>query len=208
MLGLYVSDHPLAGAGTPAARTRRDRDRLSLLDEDAPDGQQVVIAGLIAGLQRRGQPRRARPGPSPPSRTCSASIEVLFFPKNYEVFAPELTEGVVVAVRGRVNRRENAVSVVGMDMMVLDISTGHAGRQRPGRGGGRVRTAHRRTGPGVPPDPAFAPRLVTVAAQAPQTRWYLVVVRRARLPGRSVTEFPQRGQGPAGTRLHRVGSTP
>src|SRR5690606_15329540 len=51
-----------------------------------------------------------------------ASIEVLFFPKTYELVAEQLTPDTVVAVRGRVNQRDNGVSVVGMDLAVLDIS--------------------------------------------------------------------------------------
>src|SRR3712207_4185265 len=53
MLGLYVSDHPLAGLEHvlgPAA----DTTIASLAEEGAiPDGQVVTLAGILSGVQRR-----------------------------------------------------------------------------------------------------------------------------------------------------------
>jgi DNA polymerase-3 subunit alpha len=121
MLGLYVSSHPLAGAER-LLRKHGENPVASLLDDEVADGTQVVIAGLITTLQRR-VTREGKSWAIATIEDLSASIEVLFFPKSYELFGGELAEGVAVAVRGRINRRENAVTVVGMDLMVLDLTT-------------------------------------------------------------------------------------
>src|SRR5262249_37423810 len=89
---------------------------------EVADGTQVVIAGLITGLQRR-ITREGKSWAIATVEDLSASIEVLFFPKSYEIFGGELAEGGAGAGRGRINRRENAVTVVGMDLMVLDLTT-------------------------------------------------------------------------------------
>ena len=121
MLGLYVSDHPLVGL-EHVLRKPADITIASLLDEeDGPDG---------ADRHARRHPlRRAAAGhqagqawASPPWRTWRG-IEALFFPNTYEIIGMYIAEGLVVAVRGRTNRRESSVSVVGMDLMVLDISS-------------------------------------------------------------------------------------
>ena len=121
MLGLYVSSHPLAGAER-LLRKHGENAIASLLDEEVADGGTVVIAGLISSLQRR-ITKEGKSWAIAAVEDLSASIEVLFFPKSYEMFGGELAEGIAVAVRGRVNRRENAITIVGMDLMVFDLTS-------------------------------------------------------------------------------------
>jgi DNA polymerase-3 subunit alpha len=58
-------------------------------------------------------------------------VEVLFFPKSYELLGPYLAEDSVVKVQGHVNRRDGAVSVVGSDLAILDISNAVTGDGEP-----------------------------------------------------------------------------
>ncbi|MGH3741489.1 MAG: OB-fold nucleic acid binding domain-containing protein, partial [Micromonosporaceae bacterium] len=121
MLGLYVSSHPLAGAER-VLRDHGEHSIAAIVDDQQPDGASVTIAGLIAGLQRR-VTKQGKSWAIANVEDLDASIEVLFFPKSYEIFGTQLAEDLVVAVKGRVNKRDDgAISVVGMDLMVLDIS--------------------------------------------------------------------------------------
>jgi DNA polymerase-3 subunit alpha len=118
MLGLYVSSHPLAGAER-VLRKHGENSIASLMD-DIADGTNVTIAGLISGLQRR-VTKEGKPWASATVEDLDGGIEVLFFPKNYEAFGTVLADDIVVAVKGRINRRENSTSVIGMDLMIIDI---------------------------------------------------------------------------------------
>jgi DNA polymerase-3 subunit alpha len=120
MLGLYVSTHPLAGAER-VLRKHADHQIAPINAGDVPDGTSVTIAGLVAGVQKR-VTKDGRIWAIANLEDLDASIEVLFFPKTYELVAEQLAPDTVVAVRGRVNQRDNGVSVVGMDLAVLDFS--------------------------------------------------------------------------------------
>jgi DNA polymerase-3 subunit alpha len=67
------------------------------------------------------------------------AVEVLFFPRTYETVAEHLADDQVVAVRGKVNRRDSgSVSVIAFDMAVLDISAvAVAGGRKPPLTGSR-----------------------------------------------------------------------
>jgi DNA polymerase-3 subunit alpha len=118
MLGLYVSDHPLAGA--EAILRKHSENSIASLAEDVADGANVTIAGMISSLQRK-VTKDGKVWAAATVEDLDASIEVLFFPKTYEAFGTELAEDLTMAVRGKVSRRDNGTSIVGMDLMVLDI---------------------------------------------------------------------------------------
>ncbi len=121
MLGLYVSDHPLAGA---ERILKRESDTLiAEIGDDTPDRANVVLAGLISGIERRTNKAGAL-WAIVKLEDLTGSIEVLFFfPKNYELIGHELITDRIIAVQGRVNHRENATSVFfGSDMKVLELS--------------------------------------------------------------------------------------
>ncbi len=52
-------------------------------------------------------------------------IEVLFFPRCYQVVGVDVAEDAIVLVKGRVNRRDDKVSLIVNDLAVPDLS--HAG---------------------------------------------------------------------------------
>lgn len=64
-------------------------------------------------------------------------IEVLFFPRCYQVVGVDVAEDAIVLVKGRVSRRDDKVSIIVNGLAVPDLA--HAGR-----GGAPVRV-HMRT---------------------------------------------------------------
>ncbi|MDR7300553.1 DNA polymerase III subunit alpha [Haloactinomyces albus] len=128
MLGLYVSAHPLDGAERLLA-PYQDTGIAELVGGDRSDGggkdgkdPQVKIAGMISGIQRRIN-KNGHPWAIVSLEDLDASVEVLFFPKSYEMFSDCLVEDTAIAVKGRINEREGAISVFASDAVPVDIST-------------------------------------------------------------------------------------
>ena len=119
MLGLYVSDHPLAGA--ERVLKRQADTMIAEIGDETPDRANVLLAGLISGIERRVN-KEGKPWAIVKLEDLTGSIEVLFFPKSYELFGHELITDRIVAVQGRVNHRENATSIFGSDLKVLELS--------------------------------------------------------------------------------------
>ena len=124
MLGLYVSAHPLDGAQRLLA-PYQDISIAELVGGEGDEGrsgkEQVKIAGMISGIQRRIN-KNGQPWAIATVEDLDASVEVLFFPKSYEMFADCLVEDTAIAVKGRVNEREGAISVFASDAVPVDIS--------------------------------------------------------------------------------------
>lgn len=119
MLGLYVSSHPLAGSER-ILRKNSEHSIADIVTDEVPDGTAVTIAGLISSVQRR-VTKAGKSWAITTIEDLAASVEVLFFPKMFEVFNTELFEDRIVAVKGRVNKREGSISVIGSDLAPLEI---------------------------------------------------------------------------------------
>jgi DNA polymerase-3 subunit alpha len=120
MLGLYVSGHPLDGAERVLRRNSEHRIA-DLVGEETQDGMSVTIAGIISSLERR-VTKQGNAWAKATIEDLDAGIEVLFFPKTYELVGPHLAPDLTVAVKGRVNRRDQEISVVAMDLRVLEFT--------------------------------------------------------------------------------------
>ncbi|MGW3472338.1 OB-fold nucleic acid binding domain-containing protein, partial [Saccharopolyspora sp. NPDC000995] len=123
MLGLYVSAHPLDGAERLLA-PYQDTGIADLVggERDFSSGkEQLKIAGMISGIQRRIN-KNGHPWAIVTLEDLDASVEVLFFPKSYEMFADCLVEDTALAVKGRINEREGTISVFASDAVPVDIS--------------------------------------------------------------------------------------
>jgi DNA polymerase-3 subunit alpha len=121
MLGLYVSDHPLAGLEQVlynAADTT-----IASLNEDGsvPDGAVVTLAGILTGVQRR-ITKQGRAWASATLEDLAGGVEALFFPNTYEVIGQYIAEDAIVIVKGRVDRRDDTPRIMAMDMSMPDIS--------------------------------------------------------------------------------------
>jgi DNA polymerase-3 subunit alpha len=126
MLGLYVSDHPLFGIEHVLSQ-HADTSIASLMGEDGkPEGSTVTIAGLITGLQVK----RTKKGDLWAIVTVEdleGAIECLFFPSAYMTVSTMLGHDKVVVVKGRVNRRDDTVSIYASDLTLPDITDGPRG---------------------------------------------------------------------------------
>ncbi|MGQ0778868.1 MAG: DNA polymerase III subunit alpha [Pseudonocardiales bacterium] len=122
MLGLYVSSHPLSGA-EHIIRKHRDLPIAELVGEDLPnrdERQNIKIAGMISSVQRRIN-KNGEPWAIATVEDLEASVEVLVFPRSYEVLAANLVEDSAVAVQGRINSRDGTVSIFATDIVPLNI---------------------------------------------------------------------------------------
>jgi DNA polymerase III subunit alpha len=121
MLGLYVSSHPLEGAEHILARNRNVSIG-ELRNSKRGDGT-IQVAGIIAKVDKRVNKQNGNLWAIVTIEDLEASIEVLFFASVYQLVANDLVEDAVVTVRGRINERDGAVSIVGQELSNLDVST-------------------------------------------------------------------------------------
>jgi DNA polymerase-3 subunit alpha len=119
MLGLYVSAHPLDGAER-ILRKHAPKPIAEILADPPKEGE-IVLSGMISALERRVN-KQGEPWAICTIEDLDASIEVLFFPKSYSVLSVDLVEDAAVAVKGRVNWREEKMSVFGSGLIPLDIA--------------------------------------------------------------------------------------
>ncbi|MFD2418600.1 DNA polymerase III subunit alpha [Amycolatopsis pigmentata] len=128
MLGLYVSAHPLDGAER-ILRKHAPKPIAAILDNPPKEGE-LVVSGLITSLERRVN-KKGEPWAICTVEDMDAALEVLFFPKSYVMFAADLVEDNAVLVKGRVNWREDRMSVFGGGLVPLDLSEAGTGEDDP-----------------------------------------------------------------------------
>jgi DNA polymerase-3 subunit alpha len=121
MLGLYVSDHPLAGLEA-LLHNSADTTIAALNEEGSvPDGQVVTLAGILTGVQRR-VTKQGRAWASATLEDLAGGVEALFFPNTYEVIGQYIAEDAIVIVKGRVDRRDDTPRIMAMDMSMPDVT--------------------------------------------------------------------------------------
>jgi DNA polymerase-3 subunit alpha len=125
MLGLYVSDHPLQGLEHILV-AERDVAIAELLADDGPREGMVTIAGMITNVTRK-TTKRGDIWAVITVEDLEASVEVLLFPKAYDLVSTVLATDVVVKVKGRVKRDEDAVSLSAQELTLPDITDAPSG---------------------------------------------------------------------------------
>lgn len=120
MLGLYVSDHPLRGIEGALARYQDHEIAQVVGSEDSMSNQTVRIAGLISNVQTK-VTKQGSVWAVATLEDLSGSVEVLFFPRSYETISTHLTQDIVVQIEGRVNVRDEGMSIYGQSMTILDL---------------------------------------------------------------------------------------
>ena len=104
MLGLYVSDHPLFGVEAAlAAQGRPFRRRAGRDGRRSP----VHIGGVVTGLTRKFT-RKGDQMAVFVLEDLEASVEVTLFPRTLQEHGYKLADDVVVAVKGRLDRRDES----------------------------------------------------------------------------------------------------
>jgi DNA polymerase-3 subunit alpha len=121
MLGLYVSDHPLAGIEHVLEQAADVSIATLNEDADRPDGSTVTIAGLITGLQRKVS-KAGNAWAAVTIEDMAGSVEVMFFGETYLGYSTQLAEDAVVVVKGRVRRRDDTMALLAMEMSVPDTT--------------------------------------------------------------------------------------
>ncbi len=116
MLGLYVSDHPLLGAEA-ILRRRTDGSVADLAD--CEDGSMKIFGGIVTALQRKWTKRGDLMAVFT-LEDLQSSCEVMVFPKTMTEHGHKLTDDIVVCVKGRVDKREEAPKLVAMEIDVFE----------------------------------------------------------------------------------------
>ncbi|MBD3940747.1 DNA polymerase III subunit alpha [Microbacterium sp. NEAU-LLC] len=129
MLGLYVSDHPLAGLEIPLAKHASTNIHDLLASEDIADGEMVTIAGLVTSVQHRVAKQSGNPYGMITVEDFDGEITVMFMGKTYTEFQHMLVADSILVVRGRVSRRDDgmnlhAQSAFSPDLGAMDESSG------------------------------------------------------------------------------------
>jgi DNA polymerase-3 subunit alpha len=119
MLGLYVSAHPLDG--TERILRKHAPKPIAAIIDDAPKEGEIVLAGMISSVDRRVN-KKGESWAIVTIEDLDASMEVLFFAKSYLVMSEELIPDSAVAVKGRVNWREDRMSVFASGIVTLDVA--------------------------------------------------------------------------------------
>ncbi|MCL1900749.1 MAG: OB-fold nucleic acid binding domain-containing protein, partial [Promicromonosporaceae bacterium] len=129
MLGLYVSDHPLAGLESVLARSSDTTVASLHSDEGRADGEVVQVAGLISAVQRK-MSKKGRAWAAVTIEDLEGSIEALFFSNTYDAHTADLAEDQVVSVRGRIRLSDDKPMVLtALEMAVLETTA--AGAEDP-----------------------------------------------------------------------------
>jgi DNA polymerase-3 subunit alpha len=117
MLGLYISDHPLMGI-EHSLRRRVDCSIGEARERD--DGTFVVVGGVITNLSRK-YTKRGDQMAVFVLEDLDSGIEVTIFPKTLAEVGHLLRDDAIVAVRGRLDRRDDArVGVMAQKIEVLE----------------------------------------------------------------------------------------
>ena len=125
MLGLYVSDHPLLGV-EHLLRSSTDMPISQIRDELIGHEQIVTIGGLITQIQRKVS-RRGDSWAIVTVEDLEGAVDVMFFANSYTQHSMNLMEDRIVVIRGRVDKREEQVKVMALDMSLPDISLAPTG---------------------------------------------------------------------------------
>ena len=126
MLGLYISDHPLAGI-EHLLSLRRTHTVAELTE--LTEGEIVTVAGAVTSLVRR----RTRSGKHMATFTLddrTGMIPVTVFPRSLEIHDDLLADEEVVILKARLDRREEEPKLITMNMEGFVTETGGALRLR------------------------------------------------------------------------------
>jgi DNA polymerase-3 subunit alpha len=126
MLGLYVSDHPLAGLETQLAKHYSTTITDLTSSENTEDGDQVTVAGLVTSVQHRVAKASGNQYGIITVEDFSGEISVMFMGKAYQEFSPSLVGDSIVVVRGRVSMRDDGMNLHAYSLMVPDLGQADA----------------------------------------------------------------------------------
>ncbi len=124
MLGLYVSDHPLAGLEIQLAKHQTASITEILGGDIAGDGEHVTIAGLVTSVQHRVARNSGNQYGIVTVEDFGGEMSVMFLGKTYQEFSPALINDAIVVVRGRVSLRDDGMNLHAVSMFTPDTGPG------------------------------------------------------------------------------------
>ena len=120
MLGLYVSDHPLMGAGS-ALRRYTDATLTEL--KEAREGDLRTVGGVVTALNRK-YTKRGDLMATFVLEDLASAVEVFVFPKTMANHGSLLEDDAIVCIKGRLDLREDQPKLMAMEIvrpeLVLD----------------------------------------------------------------------------------------
>jgi DNA polymerase-3 subunit alpha len=125
MLGLYVSDHPLLGV-EHLLRAATDMPISQIPDDGVGHDQVVTVGGLVTQIQRKVS-KTGVPWAIVTVEDLEGAIDVMFYSNYYAKHAMNLVEDRIVVIRGRVDKREEQVKMMALDLSTPDISAAPTG---------------------------------------------------------------------------------
>jgi DNA polymerase-3 subunit alpha len=135
MLGLYVSDHPLSGleqvlaqaADTSITELKQSATELDDNGNRADtsgfrDNQKVKVAGLITNLAVKMSKNGNQYAILELEDIVGSSVEISFFGDSYIKFGPALKQDAIVAITGKIQRRDDVITLRADDLSLPDTS--------------------------------------------------------------------------------------
>ena len=111
MLGLYVSDHPLAGRESQLARYADFAISELIASEANRDGETVTIAGLVTSIVHKVARASGNPYGAITIEDFEGELSVMLMGKTYAEFGRSIQADQVVWVRGRLSSRDDGYSL-------------------------------------------------------------------------------------------------
>lgn len=177
LMGLYLSDHPMGEVADRVGEyvTAYSGD----LKDESLDGQRVVLGGIVTGMRTILTKARATMAVVT-LEDLQGTLEVVVFPRTYEVTAGSWRDGAILLVAGRVDHRGEEASILADSVWDWDAVAEHGPeafarevgsldkRTRRGPGGPNGNGGGGASGgPHRPSDAGGGPRLVEARAAGP-----------------------------------------
>ena len=125
MLGLYVSGHPLDGF-EEALDAQTDTPITKILNGEVGNGQELVIGGIISGVDRRFSKRDGSPWAIVSIEDHNgAQVDILVFNQVYSLVAPQIAEDNIILAKVQVKVRDERMSLFCSDIKVPDLGPGN-----------------------------------------------------------------------------------
>jgi DNA polymerase-3 subunit alpha len=122
MLGLYVSDHPLAGREAQIARF----SEISLADlqenERLQDGQVLTIAGLVTAVDHKVARNTGNPYAIVSVEDLDSEVTVMLMGKTYTEYGRSLNSDQIVMIRGRVSQRDDSKNINAQRIDIIEAA--------------------------------------------------------------------------------------
>lgn len=110
LLGLYLTEHPMARALT--AVSKQANRTISDLDPSIHDGQVVLLGGVISKLRQTHTKKNNSEMAFGTFEDETGSIEFVIFPKTFEAYKPNIKADNVVLMKGRVEAEEGSLKLL------------------------------------------------------------------------------------------------